>query len=121
MHNIIVSNPCVKLSTFVNTGSYTVETEIIETGARTLELPLLVRSVVSAESRRISLAVFSPPNLKEEILDVLAPVSIISVFTVANDRKNLNQVKKVKGKENVYKFIPVQSTQLKRPHPNARC
>jgi len=25
---------------------------------------------------------FSPPNLKEEILDVLAPVSIISVFTV---------------------------------------
>jgi len=26
--------------------------------------------------------VFSPPNLKEEILDVLAPVSIISVFTV---------------------------------------
>jgi len=28
---------------------YTVKTEIIETGARTLELPLLVRSVVSAE------------------------------------------------------------------------
>ena len=25
---------------------------------------------------------FSPPNLKEEILDVLARVSIISVFTV---------------------------------------
>ena len=25
---------------------------------------------------------FSPPNLKEEILDVLAPVSIISVFMV---------------------------------------
>ena len=25
---------------------------------------------------------FSPPNLKEEIIDVLAPVSIISVFTV---------------------------------------
>ena len=60
----------------------TVKTEIIETGARMLELPLLVRSVASAESRRISLAVFSPPNLKEEILDVLAPVSIISVFTV---------------------------------------
>ena len=29
--------------------SATVKTEIIETGARTLELPLLVRSVVSAE------------------------------------------------------------------------
>ena len=28
----------------------TVKTEIIETGARTLELPPLVRSVVSAES-----------------------------------------------------------------------
>ena len=27
----------------------TVKTEIIETGARTLELPLLVRSIVSAE------------------------------------------------------------------------
>jgi len=31
----------------------------------------------------IFLAVFSPPNLKEEILDVLAPVSIISVFTIS--------------------------------------
>jgi len=62
-------------------GYCTAKTEIIETGARTLELPLLVRSVASAEGRRIFLAVFSPPNLKEEILDVLAPVSIISFFT----------------------------------------
>jgi len=33
----------------------------------------------------IFLAVFSPPNLKEEILDVPAPVSIISVLTVVLD------------------------------------
>jgi len=26
---------------------------------------------------------FSPPNLKEEILDVLVPFSIVSVFTVS--------------------------------------
>ena len=31
---------------------------------------------------KIFLTVFSPPNLKGEILDVLAPFSIISVFTV---------------------------------------
>ena len=44
-----------------------------------LELPLLVRSVVSAGGR-IFLTIFSP-NLKKEILDVLAPFSIISAFT----------------------------------------
>ena len=30
---------------------------------------------------------FSPPNLKEEIPDVLAPVPIISVFTVVSGKK----------------------------------
>ena len=33
---------------------------------------------------------FSPPNLKEEILDVLAPFSIVSVFTVLQYRTNNN-------------------------------
>ena len=37
------------------------------------------------------LAVFSPPNLKEEILDVRAPVSIISVFTVVQSYRSTSK------------------------------
>ena len=33
---------------------------------------------------------FSPPNLKEEILDVLTPSSIVSAFTVLQYRTNNN-------------------------------
>ena len=60
----------------------TVRTEIIGHHARTLELPLLVRSVsqVRAESES-SRGVF-PPNPEGGILDVLAPCPIISVLTV---------------------------------------
>ena len=60
----------------------TAKTEIIENATLTLDLPLLVRSVVLPESRRAFLTVFYPPNLNGEILDVLAPFSIISVFAV---------------------------------------
>ena len=59
----------------------TAKTEIIENATLTLDLPLLVRSVVLPESRRAFLTVFYP-NLNGEILDVLAPFSIISVFAV---------------------------------------
>ena len=50
------------------------KTEIIENATLTLDLPLLlaVRSAVLPEGRRVFLTVFSPPNLKGEILDVLA-------------------------------------------------
>ena len=60
----------------------TVRTEIIGHQARTLELPLLVKSVsqVRAESES-SRGVF-PPNPEGGILDVLAPCPIISVLTV---------------------------------------
>ena len=60
----------------------TVKTEIIENHARTLELPLLVRSVSQVGLKENPLALFSLPNPKPEILDVLAPFSIISVLTV---------------------------------------
>ena len=61
----------------------TVRTEIIGHQARTLELPLVVKSVsqVRAESES-SRGVF-PPNPEGGILDVLAPCPIISVLTVA--------------------------------------
>jgi len=59
-----------------------VKTEIIDNHARTLELPLLVRSVSQVGLKENSLALFSLPNPKPEILDVLAPFSIISVLTV---------------------------------------
>ena len=50
----------------------TVNTETIETGARMLELPLLVRSG----------DLFSPPSPKEEILYALAPVSVFQVINI---------------------------------------
>ena len=62
-----------------NTG--TVTTKIIGHHARTLELPLLVRSVSQVRAERESSRGVSPPNLEGEILDVLAPCPIISVFT----------------------------------------
>ena len=57
----------------------TVNPEIIENLPGTLELPLLVGSVSSEQNLLIA---FCPPNPKPEILDVLAPFSTISVFTV---------------------------------------
>ena len=52
----------------------TVGTGTIEIFARALELPLLVRSV------RFFFIYLSPLNPKGEILDVLAPFSIVSSF-----------------------------------------
>ena len=60
----------------------TAKTEIIENATLTLDLPFPVRSAVLPEGRRVFLTVFYLPNLKGEILDVLAPFSIISVFAV---------------------------------------
>ena len=60
----------------------TVKTETIETSARTLELPLLLRSG----------DLFSPPSPKEEILDALAPVS---VFQVINIRRKVQKTRSV--------------------------
>ena len=47
------------------------EAEIIENIARTLELPLLIRSVVSSGAER-EFSVFSPPNLMGGILGIQA-------------------------------------------------
>ena len=58
----------------------TVKVEIIENLSRTLELPLLVRSVVLAEGGRIFLIVFSLPNLWREILDVLVPLNYFGSY-----------------------------------------
>jgi len=61
------------------------KTEIIENHGSTLEWPLLLRSMVFflfPFLKENLLAAFSHPNLKEEILDVLAPFSIILGFTV---------------------------------------
>ena len=60
----------------------TVKTEIIGHHAKTLELPLLVRSVSQVRAERESSHGVSPPNPEGEILDVLAPCPIISVLAV---------------------------------------
>ena len=60
----------------------TVRTEIIGHHARTLELPLLVRSVSQVRAGSESSRSVSPPNPEGGILDVLAPCPIISVLTV---------------------------------------
>ena len=60
----------------------TVRTRIIELQARTLELSLLVRSGSFSFFREPALAVLSPPYPGEEVLDVLAPGSIIRALTV---------------------------------------
>ena len=64
-------------------GSGTVRTEIIGHHAKTLELPLLVRSVSQLRAERESSHRVFPPNPEGEILDVLAPCPIISVLTVS--------------------------------------
>jgi len=58
----------------------TVKTEMIENLARTLELPLLVRSVSQVRGEGALCVLF--PNPKLEIPDVLALSPIISVLTV---------------------------------------
>jgi len=58
---------------------HAVITELIENLARTLELPILVMPVSQLRAEENLLPVLSPPNLKLEIQDVLAPFSIISV------------------------------------------
>ena len=60
----------------------TVKTEIIGHRAKTLELPLLVRSVSQVRVERESSHGVFPPNPEGEILDVLAPCPIISVLMV---------------------------------------
>ena len=62
-------------------GPVTVRTEIIGHHAKTLELPLLVRSVSQVRAGRESSHRVFPPNPEGEILDVLAPCPIISVLT----------------------------------------
>jgi len=69
--------------------SCTVKTEIIENHARTLELPLLVRSVSQVMADNL-LAAFSLPNPKPGILDVLASFSATSVLRVGEvDRRRM--------------------------------
>ena len=65
-----------------NLAKVTLKTESIETGTRTLELPLLVRSG----------DLFSPPSPKKEILNAPAPVS---VFQVINIRRKVQKSRSV--------------------------
>ena len=60
----------------------TVKTEIIGHHAKTLELPLLVRSVFQVRPEGESFHGVFPPNLEGEILYVLVPCPITSVLTV---------------------------------------
>ena len=60
----------------------TVKTEVIGHHAKTLELPLPVRSVSQVRAERESSHGVFPPNPKGEIVDTSAPCPIISVFTV---------------------------------------
>ena len=71
---------CPRLLSFF--FSDTVKTQIIGHRAKTLELPLLVRSVSQVRAERESSHGVFPPNPEGEILDVLAPCPIISVLTV---------------------------------------
>ena len=67
------------------TGIHTVRTEIIGHHARTLELPLLVKSVSQVRAEGESSRGVFPPNPEGGILDVLAPCPIISVLTVVTN------------------------------------
>jgi len=50
-----------KLQALTKIGIRYCKTEIIENATLTFDLPLLVRSVVLPEGRRVFLTVFSPP------------------------------------------------------------
>jgi len=81
-HKLSIRN---EVATTISPDQFTtVGTGMIENLARTLELPLLVRSVsrVGAEGKSSSFFLFCPLNLKLEILDVLASFLIISALTV---------------------------------------
>ena len=79
---LIFLNPC--LSGHPHPYPSTVKTEIVENLAnfRTLELPLLVRSVAQVRAEGGSSRRVFSPNPKSEILGILLPFSIISVLTV---------------------------------------
>jgi len=72
----------VRLSRRHEEMHHTAKTEIIGHLARTLELPHLTKSVSQVRAKRESSGGVFLPNLEGEILDILAPCPIISVFTV---------------------------------------